>query len=97
MIEVVVNRGVGRGEFLQIRHASEPGHCPFSSSEGLVRGLAEIVEIASRHVAVRVADLVHRGAVGAELVRHDFARRAIVFQGFFRNFKAMNLSCFLVA
>ena len=33
LVEVIVNVGVDRGEFLQGLHLSEPEHRPFSSSE----------------------------------------------------------------
>ena len=36
VVEMVVDRGVNGGEFLQGLDVSEPSHCPFPSSEGLM-------------------------------------------------------------
>jgi hypothetical protein len=44
LVEVVVDRAVNRGEFLQTSHAPEPEHRPFSSSEWLVRILDAVVQ-----------------------------------------------------
>jgi hypothetical protein len=44
LVEVVVERGMGGGEFLQGLYVSEPRHRSFSSSERLVRILGSIVE-----------------------------------------------------
>ena len=44
LVEVVVDRGMGGGEFLQGLYISELRHRSFSSSEGLVGILGSIVE-----------------------------------------------------
>lgn len=49
--KVVVNRGMGRCEFLQRSHAPEPQHCPLSSSERQVRIFRAVVEPAPHFAA----------------------------------------------
>jgi len=44
LVEVVVDRGMNGGEFLQGLYVLEPRHRSFSSSERLVRILGSIVE-----------------------------------------------------
>jgi hypothetical protein len=43
-IEVIVDRAVKRGKFLQTSHSPEPEHGSFPSSKGLMRILAPIVQ-----------------------------------------------------
>ena len=44
VVEVVVDRGMDGGEFLQSLYIPKSGHYPFPSSERLVRVLGSIVE-----------------------------------------------------
>ena len=64
MVEVVVDSCVDGDKFLQTSHSSEAEHCMFSSSEWQVRILGPVVESAPRFLAIRVADDLHRGAIG---------------------------------
>ena len=47
LVEVVVNRAVNRGEFLQTSHPPEAKHRPLSSSKRLVRILGAVVDPAA--------------------------------------------------
>ena len=67
------------GKLLQTSHAPEAGHGTFSSSERLMRILGTIVQSATSHLPVGIADFLHRGAIGAELVGHDMFGPAVVF------------------
>ena len=62
-IEVIVERCVGRGEFLSVRHSPEPRHCPLSSSEVQVAVLGSVVEVTSDLLAVFISDLFHCCAI----------------------------------
>ena len=62
-IEVIVERGVGRSEFLQVRHSPESRHSSFSPSKGQVAVLGPVVEMATDLLAVFISDLSHSGAV----------------------------------
>ncbi len=59
-VEVVVNRGMGGGEFLQGFHVPEPRHRPLSSSERLMRVLGSIVEPPTADLIGGIADDLHR-------------------------------------
>ena len=65
MVEIVVGRGTDRVEFLEGVHASISQHGPLSSSERLVGVLGSVVQPAAWLLEAAVADLLHRGAVGA--------------------------------
>jgi hypothetical protein len=60
LVEVVVDRGLGGGEFLQGLYVPEPRHRSFSSSERLVRMLGSIVEPPTALLAGSIADYLHR-------------------------------------
>ena len=47
LVEMVADRGMNGGEFLQTSHPPEALHCPFSSSERQMRVFGLIVQIAS--------------------------------------------------
>ena len=72
--------GVNRGEFLQRPPTSKSLHRSFSSTERLVRILRPIVETATGLMVGAAADRRHRGAIGGQSVRHDFARAAVFLQ-----------------
>ena len=59
MIEMVMDRGVGRGDFLQSLYIPEPSHRSLSSSEGMVRVLGSVVEPATADLASLSTDLFH--------------------------------------
>ncbi len=63
MVEMIVDRGMGSGEFLQGLYVPELRHRTFSSPEWLVRILGAIVEPASTFLSGSIADDVHRRAV----------------------------------
>ena len=77
LVEVVVDVGVDRGELLQRLHAPEPEHRSLSSSEREVAILDPVVGPASGLLLRGIAQLVHRGAVGAQAVRGDLLGRAV--------------------
>jgi len=54
---------VDRGELLERFHPAEPGHRPFSSSEGEVTVLGAIAQPARRLLEIRRANFLQRGAV----------------------------------
>ncbi len=56
LIEVIVDRGVGGGEFLQGLYMSEIRHRAFSSSERLMRVLGPIVEPSTALLISDIAD-----------------------------------------
>jgi hypothetical protein len=62
-IEVIMERSVGRNEFLQIAHPSKSRHGPLSSSEGQVRVFRSVVQVATDLLAVLVPDLFHGSSV----------------------------------
>ena len=68
LIEVVVDRGMGGGEFLQGLYIPEFCHRAFSSPERLVGILSPIVEPSSAYLAIYDSNNLHRGTVGAKAV-----------------------------
>ena len=56
VVEVVVDRSMDGGEFLQGLDVSEPRHRPFPSSERLVRVLGPVVEPTTAGLGVRITD-----------------------------------------
>ena len=63
LVEVVVDRGMGGGEFLQGLYISELRHRSFSSSERLVGILGSIVEPPTALLIGSIADDLHRRSV----------------------------------
>jgi hypothetical protein len=55
-VEMVADRGMDGGEFLQTSHPPEAQHRPFSSSEWQVRVLGPIVQPATRFLAMAGTD-----------------------------------------
>ena len=78
-IEVVMERSVGRSEFLQVRHSPEPRHRPLSSPERQVAVLGAVVEMATDLLAVDIPDLFHSRAIGPEPVCDDCPWHTIPF------------------
>jgi hypothetical protein len=71
LVEVVVDRAVNRGEFLQTSHPSEPEHRPLSSSKRLVRILDTIVQPTADLSLVDGAQTLERGTIGSKPICHD--------------------------
>ncbi len=63
VVEMIVDRGMGGGEFLQGLYVPELCHRTLSSPEWLVRILGPIVEPAPTFLIGGIADDVHRRAV----------------------------------
>ncbi len=63
LVEVVVDRGMDGGEFLQTSHAPESLHRAFASSKRQVRVLDAVVEPPSRLLRLERAQLSERGSV----------------------------------
>jgi len=81
-IEMVIDRRMNGGKFLQTSHAPKSQHRPFSSSKRLVRILASIVPPTVSFLLLCVANNLYRSAVGSKFVRPDdmrFQKRFIVF------------------
>ena len=81
-IEMVIERSVGRDEFLQVRHSPEPGHRSLSSPERQVAILRPIIKMATDLLAVDISNVFHRGAIRPEPIRHDGSRCAVALHGF---------------
>ena len=73
-VEMVVDRGVNGGEFLQSSRSSEPQHGALPPSERLMGVLGAIVQPAAGFLLVRVADDLHGSAVRSQFVGHDDMR-----------------------
>ncbi len=71
LIEVVVGRGMGGGEFLQGLYISELCHRSFSSSERLVGILDSIVEPPTALLISGIADYLHRRSVRPKPVGYN--------------------------
>ena len=63
VVEVVVDRGMNGGEFLQSLYVPESGHCRFPSSERLVQVPGTIGEPSFGLLANPVADRLQRRPV----------------------------------
>ena len=79
MVEMVVDRGMGGGKFLQGLYIPELRHRALSSPEWLMRIFGSIVEPAPTFLIGGVADYRHRRSVGPEPIRHDHLGRTIAF------------------
>ena len=71
LVEVVVNRGMGGGEFLESFYIPEARHCPLSSSERLVGVLGSIIEPPAALLIGSIADDLHRRSVRPKPVGYD--------------------------
>ena len=71
-------------KFLQGLYVPELGHCPFPSSERLVRVLDPVVEPTTAGPGGRIADHSHRSPVGRKPVRDDRSRPAITLHRAFQ-------------
>ncbi len=71
LVEVVVDRAVNRGEFLQTSLPPKAKHRPLSSSEWLVRILDAIVQPAADLALVDGAQTLERDPIGSKPICHD--------------------------
>ena len=63
LVEVIMDRSMGGGEFLQGLYVSEFRHRAFSSSERLVGILGSIVEPSPAYLTIHDSNDFHRGVV----------------------------------
>ncbi len=75
LVEVVVNRGMGDGEFLQGLYIPEPRHRSFSSSERLVGILGSIVEPPTANLIGSNADHLHRRSIRPKSIAEGIFHR----------------------
>lgn len=68
LVKVVVEVGMDRGKLLQRLHTPEPQHRSLSSPERQVTVLDPVVGPAADLLLFAIAELVHRGTVGAQAV-----------------------------
>ncbi len=71
LVEVVMDRGMGGGEFLQGLYISELRHRSFSSPERLVGILGSIVEPPTALLIGGIADYLHRRSVRPKPVGYN--------------------------
>ncbi len=71
LVEVVVDRGMGGGKFLEGLHVPELRHRSFSSSERLVGILSSIVQPPAALLISSIADYLHRRSVRSKPVCYD--------------------------
>ena len=81
-VEMVMDGGMNGGEFLQTSHTTKAQHRPFSSPKRLMRILASVVQPAAGFLLVRIADDLHRSAIGTQLIRYHNMRPAVAFHCF---------------
>ena len=81
-VEMVVDRGVNRGEFLQRSHAPEPHYGPLSSSERQVRVLGPVVEPAPRLTVIPAAEVLQGSTIGPKAIGNDHLRPTVPLHGF---------------
>ena len=60
---LIADRGMDGGEFLQGLDVSEPRHRPFPPSKRLVRVLGPVVEPTTAGLGGRITDHIHRSTV----------------------------------
>ncbi len=82
LVEVVVNRTVGSGKFLQTSHPPKAKHRPLPSSEGLMRILDAIVQPAANLALVDSTQAFERRAIGSKPIRHDLFDQPVATERF---------------
>lgn len=85
-VEVVVDRAVKRGEFLQTLHPPEATHRTLPSSAWLVGILDAVVQPTTYFPRIEGAQTSERRAVGGQAIRNDRLRRAMPATRFCKNF-----------
>ncbi len=91
LVEVIVDRAVNRGEFLQTSHAPEPEHCPFSSSKRLVRILGAVVQPAAKLALVDGANFLQGRAIRCQTIRDDRFHQTVPAKRFPEEFRCADL------
>ena len=71
LVEVIVDRGVGGGEFLQGLYVSELRHRTFSSPERLVGILGSIIAPPTTLLIGCIANYVHRRSIRPKPIGHN--------------------------
>jgi hypothetical protein len=79
LVEVIVDRGMRGGEFLQGLYIPELRHRSFSSSERLVGIFRSIVEPPAALLRCDIADYHHRSTIRPKPVSYDRSRPTIAF------------------
>jgi hypothetical protein len=74
-------------KFLQTSHLPKAEHRPFSSSKWQVRILSPVVLPAARLLLGRIANDLHRCAIGTKFIRHDHFWIATAFHRFSYEFQ----------
>jgi hypothetical protein len=74
-------------EFLQTSHPPAAQHRPLSLSKWLVRILRPVIKLAPGFLPISVADLLHRRAVGTEVIGDEDMRATMASHGFPQEFK----------
>jgi len=87
LIEVIVDRAVNRGEFLQTAHSPEAEHRPFPSSERLVGILRPVVQPAANLALVDGAQNLECSTIGRQPISDDRLDRAMPLQRFPEEFR----------
>lgn len=64
MVEMVVDEGMDRTEFLKGVHLSKSQHGPLASSERLMGILRPVVQPAACLLDISIANFLHGGAIG---------------------------------
>jgi hypothetical protein len=78
-VEMVADRSVDGGEFLQTSHAPETEYRPLPLSEWQVRILGAVVQPATGFLAISRIDLLQRRTIGPEPVGYDGGRPTMAF------------------
>jgi len=91
LVEVVVEGGVDRIEFLQGLHLAEPLHGPFSSPKRQVGVLDAVVQPAARFLFPGAADLLQSRPVGSQSIGDDRLGWTVATHGFLPEFQRGSL------
>lgn len=87
LVEMIGNRCVNRGEFLQTSHLLKTEHRPFTPSKWLVLIFNTIVPPAAGFLPITDAELLEHSAIGTEVIRHQLIGATITFQRFLEDFQ----------
>ena len=90
-VEEIVERGMSRGEFLQVAHPSKPAHRAFPPAQGQVTILRSVVEMTTDLLAVAISYLFHCGTIRPKPVRDDRSWRSVSLPGFLQKPKCSGL------
>ena len=82
-VEMVVDTGVNRDEFLQRLHPSKSQHRPFSSTKWQVGIFSAIVEPPPHLAPAQIAEYSHRCRVGSQPIRDNGFGPAVPLQRLF--------------